>query len=348
METDPKYMIRCIELARLGAGDTAPNPMVGCVIVHDNRIIGEGYHRQYGGPHAEVHAINAVKNQELLQTSTLYVSLEPCAHHGLTPPCSDLIIRKGIPRVVVGTVDPFSEVSGKGIQKLRDSGTEVIVGLQEEECRILNRRFFTFHEKHRPYVILKWARTIDGYIDISRNGSEIRQPTWITGDLSLRVVHKFRSEEGAILVGTNTALLDDPSLTVRHWSGNQPLRVVTDRNLRIPEGSKLLDNSAKTLIINGVKNSKSQNTEFLKIDFTGRIIEQILKALYERHILSVIVEGGRQLLQDFIDQGLWDEAHVFTGNTLFGSGIQAPTLQKIPVFRENLGTDMLHVYFNHS
>ena len=222
-------MFRCIELARLGKGEVAPNPMVGAVIVCDDEIIGEGFHRQCGGPHAEVNAVNSVVNKELLKRSTMYVSLEPCAHFGKTPPCSDLIIDQEIPNVVVGSVDPFAEVAGKGIDKMRKAGVHVEVGVLEKECLELNCRFFTFHQKKRPYVVLKWAQTLDGFIDIDRSHPEFGQPTWISNELSRRAVHRQRTEESAILIGSNTAWKDNPSLTVREWFGNQPVRLVIDR-----------------------------------------------------------------------------------------------------------------------
>ena len=236
MNATAKYMDRCLSLACLGAGDVAPNPMVGCVIVYEDKIIGEGFHQQFGAPHAEVNAIRAVKDKNLLKDSTLYVSLEPCAHFGKTPPCSDLIIEHQIPHVVVGCVDPFAEVAGKGIEKMKKAGIKVDVGLLEAECLWLNRRFFTFHQKKRPYLILKWAQTMDGFLDIDRSKPSFGQPTWISNELSRRQVHRQRTEEAAILVGTNTAFKDNPSLTVREWDGQQPVRLVIDRKNRLPAG----------------------------------------------------------------------------------------------------------------
>ena len=285
--------MRCLHLARLGAGSVAPNPMVGRVIVYRGKIIGEGFHREYGRAHAEVNAIDAVPNPEWLTDSTLYVTLEPCAHHGLTPPCADLIIEKQIPRVVIGTMDPFSEVAGKGVERLRKAGIEVEVGLLEQACRELNRRFFTFHEKMRPYIILKWAQTLDGFIDAERTREDFGEPVWITGDLALRLVHKIRSEESAILVGTRTAEKDNPSLTVRHWSGSNPVRVVIDKNLRLPKTLNLFDGSQKTLVFNALHEEEKNNTVRIRIRFDKPVIPQILNQLYKRNILSVIVEGGR-------------------------------------------------------
>ncbi|MEE4285727.1 MAG: bifunctional diaminohydroxyphosphoribosylaminopyrimidine deaminase/5-amino-6-(5-phosphoribosylamino)uracil reductase RibD [Mariniphaga sp.] len=346
MEVNEKYMKRCIELARLGAGSVAPNPMVGCVLVCQGKIIGEGFHQKYGGAHAEVNAINAVSQPELLKQSTLYVSLEPCAHHGLTPPCSDLIVEKQIPKVVIGTIDPFSEVAGKGVEKLRKAGIEAEVGILEKDCRELNKRFFTFHEKKRPYVILKWAQTLDGFIDTYRKPEDFGKPTWITGDLALRLVHKIRSEEGAILVGTNTAEKDNPSLTVRHWTGKNPVRAVLDKNLRLSPSLHLFDGASKTLVFNAGKNESSEKIEWIKIDFKQEIVPQILHTFYHRKINSVIVEGGKQMLDSFIRQNLWDEAHIFIGNKFFHNGVSAPEIQGKVLNCEILDNDWLKVLIN--
>jgi len=347
MDRNKKYMNRCLQLARLGAGSVSPNPMVGSVIVHGEKIIGEGFHQKYGEAHAEVNTINAVANQELLKESTLFVTLEPCAHHGLTPPCSDLIVEKQIPHVVIGSVDPFSEVAGKGIEKLLRAGIKVEVGMLENECRELNRRFFTFHEKNRPYIILKWAQTQDGFIDIERTAENYGEPTWITGDLALRLVHKIRSEEDAILVGTNTAEKDDPTLTVRHWAGRNPLRVITDNKLRLPQSLHLFDHSEKTIVFNSVKNSTEKNMEYIKIDYSEDIIPQLLDHLHKKNILSVVVEGGRQLLETFISSGLWDEAHIFTGKKFFHEGVNAPAFHGTLIATETLDSDDLFVFRNN-
>ncbi len=346
MEIDKKYMFRCLELAELGAGSVAPNPRVGCVIVQHNKIIGEGFHREYGGLHAEVNAIKAVTNPEKLRESTLYVNLEPCAHHGLTPPCSDLIVEKQIPRVVIGTADPFHEVAGRGIKKLKNAGVEVEVGILEKECRTLNKRFFTFHEKKRPYIILKWAQTLDGFIDIDRHTEKYGAPTWITGDLALRLVHKIRSEENAILVGTQTAEKDNPSLTVRHWQGIDPLRILIDKELRLPRSLNLFDGNFETLVFNNLKNEKKGKTTLVKIDFKQSIIPQLFRELFRQKIQSVIVEGGRQLLQSFIDEGVWDEAHIYFGNKLFYNGIRAPHLRGNLAASEMLDNDKLVLIHN--
>ena len=346
MDTNEKYMNRCLELARLGAGSAAPNPMVGSVIVHNEKIIGEGYHQKHGGPHAEVNAIHSVKDRELLKESTIYVTLEPCAHFGLTPPCSDLIVENRIPNVVIGTIDPFAEVAGKGIEKLKKAGINVTIGILESECRELNKRFFTFHEKKRPYIILKWAQTIDGFIDIDRLEEEFGEPTWITGDLALRLVHKIRSEEDAILVGRNTAEKDNPSLTVRNWKGRNPIRLVVDSKLHLPDNLNLFDRTEKTFVFNVIKEETKGNLAYIKIDDDNNFVSQIVAKLFDLNIQSVIVEGGRQLLESFIESGTWDEAHQFIGNKFFGKGIPAPKITGNAVITERLDSDILHVWRN--
>ncbi len=323
-DVDEKFMMRAIELARLGMGSVSPNPMVGCVIVYNGVVIGEGYHAEYGKAHAEVNAVNRVKNQELLSESTIYVTLEPCSHHGKTPPCADLILHHRIPRVVVGTFDPFAQVAGKGIRKLRDGGCQVIEGCCEEKCIELNRRFFTFHEKRRPFIILKWAQTADGFIDIDRSAEHYGQPTWITNDLSRIAVHKMRTDESAILVGTNTAKKDNPSLTVRDWSGKHPLRLVIDREGKLPDWLTLFDQGEPTIVYTSREMPNSPNLEYKRVVFDGSEINQILSDLYLRGILSLIVEGGQKLLESFIKSSIWDEARVFTGKNVFHHGVKAP------------------------
>lgn len=346
MNTAEKYMNRCLELAQLGAGSVAPNPMVGCVVVHDGKIIGEGYHQKCGEAHAEVNAIRSVKDKALLKASTLYVSLEPCAHFGKTPPCSDLIIEHQIPKVVVGSIDPFAAVAGKGIEKMEKAGIEVQLGMLEEECLWLNRRFFTFHQKKRPYLILKWAQTLDGFLDIDRAQQTFGQPTWISNELSRRQVHKQRTEEDAILVGTNTALKDNPSLTVREWVGKQPLRLLIDRKNRLAESLNLKDGSVPTVVFTEEKIDSEANLEYVRIDFDTNILPQLLDWLYARDIQSVIVEGGQFLIQSFIDQGLWDEAHVYFGNTFFVNGMPAPKLPVPPTKSENMHDTQLRFFVN--
>jgi len=345
-------MQQCISLAKLGFGNVAPNPMVGCVIVHQNIIIGEGYHQQYGEAHAEVNAINAVKDKNLLKESTLYVNLEPCAHFGKTPPCSNLIIEYQIPKVVIGCIDSFSEVSGKGIAKMEKAGIEVTVGVLETESLELNNRFFTFHTKRRPYIILKWAQTQDGFIDVDRDscslsGAEMEQPldNWITTPSSKKIVHKWRSQEQAIMVGTNTAFNDNPQLNVREAEGKNPLRIVLDLNLRLPNNLHLFDKTIPTLVFNTLKNKTENNLEFVKIE-KDHLIPQILKELYQRDIQSVIIEGGAQLLNTFIKENLWDEARVFTGIKTFKKGLQAPQINKKATNINTIETDILTTYHN--
>jgi len=346
MSTPSIFMQRCLELALLGMGDVAPNPMVGCIIVYNGVIIGEGYHQKFGGPHAEVNAINSVRHPELLLQSTLYVSLEPCAHYGKTPPCTDLIIEHQIPRVVIGTVDPFVPVAGKGIERMRKAGIEVKVGLLEAECRQLNRRFFTFHEKKRPYILLKWAQTLDGFIDTDR--TETLHPTWITNSLAKRLVHKQRSEESAILIGTNTAEFDNPALTVREWAGNQPIRLVIDRTGRLKFSLHLFDNKILSWVFTEIETPDSENLKYITLDFDRNILPQLLSELYKRDILSVIVEGGSKLLNSFLESDLWDEAFVYTGNQFFGRGVAAPNISGETLANEMLDDCRLHVIRNKS
>lgn len=338
------YMQRCLDLALLGIGNVAPNPMVGCVIVHNGKIIGEGYHETCGQAHAEVNAIRSVKDPDLLKESTLYVSLEPCAHFGKTPPCSDLIIEKQIPKVVVGTIDPFAEVAGKGIEKMRKAGIEVEVGMLEKKCRNLNRRFFTFHEKKRPYIILKWAQTLDGFIDTDR--TETTHPTWITNALAKRLVHKQRSEEAAILIGTNTAAYDNPALTVREWTGSQPIRMVIDRSGRLDQNLTIFDQKVPTWVFTEKTQGEDEKLRYIALDFGRNILPQMMDELYRRDIQSVIVEGGAQLLNSFLSIGLWDEAFVYTGNQFFGKGVEAPHIFGKTVAYRKLDDCKLHIIRN--
>lgn len=344
MNIHEKYIKRCIELAKNGLGATYPNPLVGSVIVYKNKIIGEGWHQKAGAPHAEVNAVNSVKDESLLNKSTIYVSLEPCSHFGKTPPCSDLIIAKGIKKVIIGTVDPFAEVAGRGIKKLMEAGCEVQVGILEKECQDLNKRFFTFHQKKRPYIILKWAQTTDGFI--APKVQEKREPVWITNQYSKQLVHKWRSEEQAILVGTNTAIADNPKLNTRLWNGKNPVRVVIDKELKIPQESALFDGSIKTIVLTeNVKNS-GDNLIFEKLDFQQDLPKQICEVLYRHNLQSVIIEGGAKTLQTFIDANLWDETRVFTGVSEFHEGINAPKFSGIKLSETNLERDNLKIYKN--
>ena len=343
-------MQRCIELATMGAGKVAPNPMVGAVLVHEGTIIGEGYHELYGKAHAEVNCITqAIKNghSEKFGNSTLYVSLEPCAHFGKTPPCADLIILHKIPRVVVGCRDPFIEVDGKGIEKLEAAGVEVVLDVMKEECEELNRRFLTFHTRHRPYVILKWAQSSDGKIGglPEKNGVERSERVLISNEYSNRLVHRWRTEEAAILVGTNTALADDPSLTARLWPGNSPTRLVIDIDLRLPSTLKLFDGSVPTIVFNSVKESEQTNLRHWKTT-RENVVADLLKAGYHLQILSILVEGGAALLGSFIEQHAWDEARIITNKQLsLGEGLDAPGLTQAVLKNEaSLNGDLLQVY----
>lgn len=323
MTKDEKYIRRCIQLARNGMCNAAPNPMVGAVIVHNDRIIGEGYHARCGEGHAEVNAIRSVKDESLLQESTIYVSLEPCSHYGKTPPCADLIIRKGIPRVVVGCVDPFSLVSGRGIQKLKDAGIDVKVGVLEAECRQLIKRFVTFNTQQRPYITLKWAESADGFIDINR---EEGQPVVLSTPITSMYVHKQRAEHHAILVGRRTALLDNPSLTTRNWYGKNPVRLVIDKELTLPTSLKLFDGSAPTWIFTAQDKASTSQVIYFKLDFSRSILPQILQKLYENKLQALLVEGGSQLLQSFIDEGLWDEIYTEHSAKVLENGVKEPVI----------------------
>ncbi len=339
------YMHRCLQLAKNGKETVSPNPRVGSVVVHNNTIIAEGWHRKAGEPHAEVLAIGAVADQSLLSTSTLYVNLEPCAHHGRTPPCSDLIIEKQIPRVVIGSRDPFSEVNGKGIAKLKKAGTDVIEGVLQQECLHLNRRFFTFHQKKRPYVILKWAQSADGFMDRERSADQ-KGPNWITGKESKILVHSWRAEEDAILIGAQTALNDQPALTVREVSGKNPIRLVIDPQLRVNPNLTVLDETSENLVFNYKTATKERSTEWVKLDESTAALQQILQECYRRNIQSMMVEGGARTLQRFIEAGYWDEARVFTGTPNFGKGLKAPLLQGHYQAQSQWGADTLQVIYN--
>lgn len=325
MEAENKYMARCFALARGGAGNTSPNPMVGAVIVHAGKIIGEGFHRKYGEAHAEVNAVASVRDESLLKDSTMYVSLEPCSHYGKTPPCSELIIRKQIPRVVIGCLDPYPEVSGRGVRMLREAGVEVVTGLLEEEARAVNAAFITRQTKERPYVVLKWAQSSDGYIDRIRTDSSV-PAVLLSSSYTLLRVHKLRSEVSAIMVGTNTALLDNPSLTVRHWAGASPVRVVLDQYLRIPTTYHLLDGSVRTIIFTGREAASSTNVEYVRIDFLQPILPQILSCLCRYKINSLMVEGGTNLLTQFMENELCDEVRIETAPVVLGCGVKAPEM----------------------
>jgi len=340
-------MQRCLDLAGRGEGSVSPNPLVGCIIVRENRIIGEGFHRLYGGPHAEVFAFESVKERESLPESTLYVSLEPCSHYGKTPPCTELIIRNKIPRVVVGMTDPFPAVAGKGIEMLRKSGIEVVTGVLEKECQEVNRRFLTFHLKNRPYIILKWARTADGFLDATENDPGRGRSLRITGPLSHRLVHRQRTMEDAVLVGTRTAQNDNPELTAREWSGENPVRIVIDRKLQLPASLHLFDGKNKTIVFNEEKSLLSGNIRWEKMDFGKDITLEMLGKLYEWNIQSLVVEGGAFTLRKFIGANLWDEAHIYTGSPWFFGGLQAPAISGVITATEQLEDSVLTVIRNH-
>lgn len=340
-----QYMFRCLELARLGAGFVSPNPMVGAVLVYQNRIIGEGWHKKYGGPHAEVNCIHAVdpSDEHLIPDSTLYVSLEPCAHFGKTPPCSQLIIDKKIPKVIIACRDPFAAVNGKGIEQLQKAGIEVITGVLEHEAIELNRRFFKFHQQQRPYVILKWAQTDDGFMAGNSNDRLL-----ITRKQTNRIVHRWRSEEAAILIGTDTAIKDNPSLTNRYWFGKSPLRLVVDKHLRIPGHLTMFNDDEPVVIFNLQKDEVQGHLRFVKISSDRSFIDQLFAYCYQQGIQSILVEGGVKLLQSFIDEERWDEARVITNTSLrIGSGLAAPRIHE-PHFLDSLNsaTDQIKIYLS--
>jgi diaminohydroxyphosphoribosylaminopyrimidine deaminase / 5-amino-6-(5-phosphoribosylamino)uracil reductase len=342
------YMKRCLDLARLGLGSTAPNPMVGSVVVHRNKVIGEGYHHEYGGNHAEVNAVQSIKDKNLLKSSILYVNLEPCSHTGKTPPCADMIVRHEIPEVIIGSVDPNPLVAGKGISILEKAGVKVTSGIMPDQCYELNRRFFTYHQQKRPYIILKWAQTRDGFLDVLREKPGITESSWITNEISRVLVHKWRSKEQSILVGTQTALMDNPRLNVREWKGKSPLRIVIDRKLRLPGSLNLFDNSVETLVINEKTDMTEGKTRFVKLGFANNVIPALLNYLYDQGIQSVLVEGGGKMINSFLKENLWDEARVFAGQKQFGTGIPAPVIEKIIPEKYPLREDFLYLYRNTS
>ena len=336
------YMQRCIELAQNGAGNVSPNPMVGAVVVHDDKVIGEGYHQLYGEAHAEVNAINAVKDKSLLAKATIYVSLEPCVHFGKTPPCSDLIIESKIPNAVIGCRDSYTEVDGKGIEKLRKAGVNVIFGVLEKACLALNKRFFTFHEKKRPYIILKWAQSQDGFMDKKRTDT---CPTinWITHPNTKQLTHKWRSEEDAILIGKNTAINDNPELTTRAVDGKNPTRIVIDRKLELSKDLKIFNSASKTIILNELKNEENDSILHKKVFFES-FFDDLWSICTENDIISLIVEGGAFTLNQFIEKDLWDEARVLTGDPFFEEGVKAPQLNIKSAEKFTFGKDKITYY----
>lgn len=337
MTQEELFMQRAMQLALLGVGSVSPNPRVGCVIVREGKIIGEGWHKKYGESHAEVNAIDSVKDKSLLKESTAYVNLEPCSHFGKTPPCADLFVRHHVKKVVISNIDSNHLVAGKGIQKLEDAGIEVVVGILEKEGRELNKRFFTYVEKQRPYIILKWAQTTDGFIAQANYESK-----WISNEHSRQLVHQWRSKEDAVLVGMRTAAHDNPSLTVREWTGRNPVRIVIDRFLRLSEKLNLFDQSVKTICYNVLKHEEHENLLLIRLD-EQNFVQQLVSDLYKQKIQSVIVEGGAQTLQFFIDNNLWDEARIFTSPRNYHQGIQAPSIKGSSKVSEDIFGDTLTV-----
>lgn len=339
------FMRRCFELALKGLGTVSPNPLVGCVIVHDGKIIGEGFHRKYGEAHAEPDAIQSVANKELLKKASLFVNLEPCAHFGKTPPCVDLIIKYQIPEVYICNADPFEKVNGQGIEKLRQAGIKVNVGLLDQEGRYLNRRFFTFVEKKRPYIILKWAQTADGFIDKVRIAGE-KGTHPISGKEAATINHQWRSEEDAILIGTRTALTDNPALTTRHVQGKNPVRVLIDQNLQVPRDSQIFNEQSRTIIFNQLESRQIFHHLFVQLHWHGDVLQQICNVLYQEKIASLIVEGGAETLQRFLQQGLWDEIRVITSPDYLQKGLKAPEISNsISSSIRSVGRDQLITYF---
>ncbi|MBS1771754.1 MAG: bifunctional diaminohydroxyphosphoribosylaminopyrimidine deaminase/5-amino-6-(5-phosphoribosylamino)uracil reductase RibD [Bacteroidetes bacterium] len=346
MPLQEKYIKRCLELAQLGKGHVSPNPMVGAVLVHQDRIIGEGWHKLYGEAHAEVNCIESVSEEDkhLIPDSTMYVSLEPCAHHGKTPPCANRIVTEGIKKVVACNDDPFAEVDGKGMQILKANSVEAITKILDAEGKWVNRRFFCFHQNKRPYIILKWAQSADGIF--APYGNRRYQ---LTNKASSILVHKWRTEEAAIMVGTNTALADNPQLTSRHWKGKNPLRIVIDRSLILPTNLNLFDGSVNTWVINDQKEEQGNNLRYVKLEFGDSLLDSLMKKLHESNIQSIIIEGGTKLLNSFIEKGLWDEARVFTAEEKLIHGLPAPSLTKASkAFETDIETDLLQVYINNN
>lgn len=346
-------MQRCIQLAKLGAGNVAPNPMVGAVLVYEDEIIGEGYHMQYGKAHAEVNCINNVPNylKSKIENSVLYVSLEPCAHFGKTPPCTNLIIEYKIPKVVIGCSDSFKQVNGKGIEILQAAGIEVVVDVLKEACIELNKKFFHFHNTQQPYIILKFAQTADGFIgqttpNLSKEG--VQERLLISNAFTNKLVHQWRSEAAAILVATNTALLDNPSLTNRLWTGKNPIRLVIDKQLKLPLTLQLFNQQEKTVVFNFLKNETHQQIEYIQLNTTASVIQQIMQYCYNNQIQSILVEGGTQLLQSFINENLWNEARIITNEKLYvQNGVAAPKLSGSLQSSTHIFDDRIDFYTNH-
>jgi len=345
MANHEKYIKRCFNLAINGLGFVSPNPLVGCVIVHNDKIVGEGFHQKFGEAHAEINAINSVKDKSLLPQSTLYVNLEPCSHYGKTPPCTNRIIEEKIQKVIISNIDPFEKVAGKGVEILKNAGIEVITDVLKEEGQELNRRFFTFQQQKRPYIILKWAQTIDGFMDIERIEPGNNKKYWITNDELKIVVHKWRSEEDAIMIGSNTVINDNPQLNVRNWTGRNPVRVVIDTDGKLNEKLKFFDGTQETILFTSNKYSNINNIEQIELP-KENILNFVFDILYKKNIQSIIIEGGKCLLQSLIKQGLWDEARVLTGNKYFVSGLEAPKLTQKPTEQIYFSKDYISLFYN--
>lgn len=344
--THELYMQRCLDLAKNGIGNVAPNPMVGAVIVYQNKIIGEGFHQEFGKSHAEVNAINSVKDKSLLEKSTLYVSLEPCCHFGKTDPCTDLIIKSKIKKVVIGSIDPNPNVNEKGIKILRNAGIDIKIKVLEKESIFLNRRFYTFNIKKRPYIILKWAQSTDNFIDVNRN-SILQKPYYFLDNFGKFLVHKMRAEETAILIGKNTVILDNPELSCRNYFGKNPTRIIIDNNLELKESFNIFNNSVSTIIFNSKKDKIKDNISFIKINFNDNILYQILNKLFLLKILSIIIEGGSITLSQFIENNLWDEAYVFINNSLLKNGVSAPQINKKEYNIKKINNYLLKTFYNN-
>jgi diaminohydroxyphosphoribosylaminopyrimidine deaminase / 5-amino-6-(5-phosphoribosylamino)uracil reductase len=351
MNSHTLFMQRCLDLALNGLGNTAPNPMVGAVIVHDGKIIGEGFHKQFGFPHAEVEAVNSVKDKSLLKDSTICVSLEPCCHFGKTPPCTSLIIDTGIKNIVIACTDPNPKVAGEGIRILQDAGIHVIEGVLKEEAEKLNIRFFTFHRKKRPYIILKWAQSADHYIDPFPRPAN-PEVCWISNAYSKQLVHKWRAEESGILIGRTTAMNDNPTLTTREWPGKNPVRILIDPHLKTPINFQIFNGDAQTICYFDSKHkkplNKPDNIEYIPVDTSSDILQQILASLFEKQIQSVIVEGGLYTINKFLSEGLWDEARVIEGMVRFGKGTPAPVISTTVAQSETILEDTINYYYNYS
>jgi len=345
---DSLYMNRCLELAGRAEGYTSPNPMVGAVVVHNGKIIGEGFHLRAGEPHAEVNAINSVTDKKLLTNSTLYVNLEPCSHYGRTPPCADLIISCSIPRVVVGTMDTSTNVAGRGIEKMRQAGVEVMTGIEELKCRELNKRFFTWNERKRPYIILKWARSADGFIDFVRKDGDTAGPHWITGMAERVLVHRWRAAEDAILAGGATVRLDNPALDVRYWEGRNPVRIIVSRSGEIDRKAKIFTPTAEVLLFTRNPEVTFPGVKVIVMSDEEDTVAAVLRNLFDLGIQSLFVEGGSQIIKAFVASGIWDEARRFTGRERFGAGIADPFPELEPRISQRFESSILEVAYNNT